>query len=89
MLFKKLIVPMCQNYYTRDCSRLIICKRDIKDMFFDKTNLKIILNNKKPKEISWGIFLSISVWGVYLITNSFTVFVFASYTFGFPAYLNA
>ena len=45
MLFKKLIVPMCQDYYTRDCSRLIIYKLDIKDMFFDKTNLKIILNN--------------------------------------------
>ena len=45
MLFKKLVVPMCQDYYTRDCSRLIIYKLDIKDMFFDKTNLKIILNN--------------------------------------------
>lgn len=45
MLFKKIIVPMCQDYYTRDCSRLIIYKLDIKDMFFDKTNLKIILDN--------------------------------------------
>ena len=45
MLFKKLVVPMCQDYYTKNCSKLVFYKTDIKDIIFDELNLKIVLNN--------------------------------------------
>lgn len=45
MLFKKLVVPMCQYYYTKNCSKLVFYKTDIKDIIFDELNLKIVLNN--------------------------------------------
>ena len=45
MLFKKLVVPMCKDYYTKNCSKLVFYKTDIKDIIFDEFNLKIVLNN--------------------------------------------
>lgn len=45
MLFKKLVVPMCEDYYTKNCSKLVFYKTDIKDIIFDEFNLKIVLNN--------------------------------------------
>ena len=38
MLFKKLVVPICQDYYESNCSKLVLYKADIKSIFLQKVD---------------------------------------------------
>ena len=43
MLFKKLVVPMCQDYYIKNCSKLVFYKTDIKEIILKEDHLCVIL----------------------------------------------
>lgn len=78
MLFKKLVVPMCQDYCTKNCSKLIFYKTDIKDIIFDEFNLKIVLNNNlsynipssSPKIMFEGIIVQSHIGTWYSIDHA-------------------
>lgn len=55
MLFKKLVVPMCQDYYTKNCSKLVFYKTDIKNISLikisDKYYIDVLLYNEQHHNI--------------------------------------
>lgn len=56
MLFKKLVVPMCEDYYKSNCSKLVFYKTDIDSISLEKDLAKqkflyILLNNGQSYNI--------------------------------------
>ena len=55
MLFKKLVVPMCKDYYTKNCSKLVFYKTDIKNISLikisDKYYIDVLLYNEQHYNI--------------------------------------
>lgn len=83
MLFKKLVIPMCEKHFTKNCSKLVFYKTDVKDITLQKIDddffLHVLLNNLQsynipvstPKIVFEGIIIEHHIGSWYVIDHVF------------------